>query len=220
MRLPAAGPIHTQLALPLLYAGQATGVMTLYYQEPRPFTADEIGLAQSFANQAANALENARLFAELRAMYAHRKADRRDSAKQPAAGLCRPQVGVIEFAHEYQAALEEAVIGGDFFDLFPLGEDRMGLVMADVSGKGLKAAVQTAMLKYTLRGFALENPGRARPCPGPRQRRFVQPDEQPRRLCDPLLRRPEHAHRRNRLCQRRPRAAPSASRRHRRCRWS
>lgn len=35
----------------------------------------------------------------------------------------------------------------------------MGVVMADVSGKGLRAAVQTAMLKYTLRGFALENPG-------------------------------------------------------------
>ena len=154
--LPAASPIHTQLALPMLYAGRATGVMTLYYQETRPFTADEIGLAQSFANQAANALENARLFAELRAMYAHQKqiAGTLQNSLLPDVP---PQVGVVEFAHEYQAALEEAVIGGDFFDLFPLGEDRMGLVMADVSGKGLKAAVQTAMLKYTLRGFALES---------------------------------------------------------------
>ena len=71
----------------------------------------------------------------------------------------------IEFAHEYQAALEEAIIGGDFYDWFPLGEHRTGIVMADVSGKGLKAAVQTAMLKYTLRGFALETPGCPRPGP-------------------------------------------------------
>ena len=50
------------------------------------------------------------------------------------------------------------MIGGDFYDLFSLGEHQIGIVMADVSGKGLKAAVQTAMLKYTLRGFALETP--------------------------------------------------------------
>ena len=155
--LTAPGPVHDLLALPMLYAGRATGVMTLYYQDPRAFTAEEIGLAQSFANQAANALENARLFAELRAMYAHQKqiAGTLQNSLLPDV----PQkVGVIECAHKYQAALEEAVIGGDFFDLFPLGEDKMGLVMADVSGKGLKAAVQTAMLKYTLRGFALESP--------------------------------------------------------------
>ena len=43
--------------------------------------------------------------------------------------------------------------------MFSLGEHEVGIVLADVSGKGLKAAVQTAMLKYTLRGFALEMPG-------------------------------------------------------------
>jgi len=68
------------------------------------------------------------------------------------------RIGAFEVAHKYQAALDESVIGGDFFDLFPLGGDSLAVVMADVSGKGLKAAVQTAMLKYTLRGFAAEHP--------------------------------------------------------------
>ena len=153
----SAGPVRAQLALPLLYAGRATGVMALYSSEPRTFTSDEIGLAQTFANQAASALENARLFTELQAAYVR---------ERHIAGLFQesllptyaPRRGAFEFAHKYQAALDEAVIGGDFFDLFPLGDSKMGVVMADVSGKGLSAAVQTALLKYTLRGFALEAP--------------------------------------------------------------
>ncbi len=152
-----AGPVRAQLALPLLHAGRATGVMALYSSEPRTFTPDEIGLAQSFANQAASALENARLFTELQDAYVRERhiAGRFQESLLP---TYAPRFGAFEFAHKYQAALEEAVIGGDFFDLFPLGETRMGVVMADVSGKGLGAAVQTALLKYTLRGFALEAP--------------------------------------------------------------
>lgn len=151
------GPVRAQLALPLLHAGRATGVMALYSLEPRTFTPDEIGLAQAFANQAASALENARLFTELQAAYLRERhiAGRFQESLLP---TYAPRCGMFEFAHKYQAALNEAVIGGDFFDLFPLGGSRMGVVMADVSGKGLGAAVQTALLKYTLRGFALEAP--------------------------------------------------------------
>ncbi len=151
------GPVRAQLALPLLYAGRATGVMALYSSEPRTFTPDEIGLAQTFANQAAAALENARLFTELQAAY-HRERHIAGLFQESLLPTYAPRFGAFEFAHKYQAALEEAVIGGDFFDLFPLGETQMGVVMADVSGKGLAAAVQTALLKYTLRGFALEAP--------------------------------------------------------------
>ena len=151
------GPVRASLALPLLYAKRATGVLSLYYGRPRTFTPDEIGLAQSFANQAASALENARLFAELHALYAREKriAEELQNSLLP---TVPDRVGTFQLAHVYQAALEESGIGGDFFDLFPLGGDRLGIVMADVSGKGLKAAVQTALLKYTLRAFALENP--------------------------------------------------------------
>ena len=151
------GPLRALLALPLLYAGRATGVLTLSYAGPRSFTPDEIGLAQSFANQTASALENARLFAELRALYAREKRIAEDLQKSLLPDV-PGRVGAFELDKVYQAALEEAVIGGDFFDLFPLGGDALGIVMADVSGKGLKAAVQTALLKYTLRAFALENP--------------------------------------------------------------
>ncbi len=135
----------------------AIGLLCLLDSNPRLRQNDSAGFALALAAQASVTLENARLFAALQA--AHDK--QRDIAETMQASLLPtvpPRVGVIEFAHKYQAALEEALIGGDFYDLFSLGGPRLGLVLADVSGKGLKAAVQTAMLKYTLRGFAFEAP--------------------------------------------------------------
>lgn len=50
-----------------------------------------------------------------------------------------------------EAASEEALIGGDFFDVFSLDESWVAFVVGDVSGKGLTAAALTAEVKYALR---------------------------------------------------------------------
>jgi PAS domain S-box-containing protein len=63
----------------------------------------------------------------------------------------------VEICALYQAALEEARIGGDFYDQFSLEEDnKIVLVVGDVMGKGLKAAARTAEIKYTLRALLRE----------------------------------------------------------------
>ena len=49
-------------------------------------------------------------------------------------------------------------VGGDFYDLFPLGDDRWGFFLGDVSGKGIEAAAVTALARYTLRAAAVYNP--------------------------------------------------------------
>ncbi len=51
----------------------------------------------------------------------------------------------------YMAALNEADVGGDFFDAFAFGGGKVALVVGDVSGKGLVAAGRTAEVKYALR---------------------------------------------------------------------
>ena len=56
----------------------------------------------------------------------------------------------------YQAALNEAEVGGDFFDAFALNGRKVALVIGDVSGKGLMAAGRTAEVKYALRAFLHE----------------------------------------------------------------
>lgn len=68
----------------------------------------------------------------------------------------------IEIATDYHAALVEASVGGDFYDLFPVGPQLMGVVIGDVSGKGLDAALQTQAVKHTLRAYALESRSPAR----------------------------------------------------------
>ena len=57
----------------------------------------------------------------------------------------------------YISATRDASVGGDLFDIRRLGRDRGLLVVADVSGKGIEAAVNTAFVKYSLRTLALAN---------------------------------------------------------------
>lgn len=64
----------------------------------------------------------------------------------------------IRAAYLYQAAMEEAQVGGDFYDVVVFPDGRVGVVLGDVSGKGLDAAVYTALTKYTLRSYAMEDP--------------------------------------------------------------
>jgi PAS domain S-box-containing protein len=56
---------------------------------------------------------------------------------------------------EYQAAFREAEIGGDFYDVFELGEGKIGILIGDIAGKGLAAAIQVAAARHIIRSYAL-----------------------------------------------------------------
>jgi PAS domain S-box-containing protein len=75
----------------------------------------------------------------------------------------RNQFPGLEVEPNYKAALDEAQLGGDFFDAFALSDGKVALVIGDVSGKGLVAATRTAEIKFTLRAYLREdaNPVRA-----------------------------------------------------------
>lgn len=66
-----------------------------------------------------------------------------------------PESQAIEIFGKMFSARE---VSGDFFDFFPIGEDKLGFVIADVSGKGVPASLFMVMSKTLLRSAALANP--------------------------------------------------------------
>ncbi len=71
------------------------------------------------------------------------------------------KVGGLSMACSYHSAYTGAQIGGDFFDALDL-PGQVGVIIGDVSGKGVDAAVRTALCKYTLRAYAYEDPAPGR----------------------------------------------------------
>jgi len=64
----------------------------------------------------------------------------------------------LEVETVYQAAWDEALVGGDYYDVFALEDGKLAMVVGDVSGKGLEAASRTAEIKFTLRAYLREYP--------------------------------------------------------------
>lgn len=69
-------------------------------------------------------------------------------------GTAPERLDQFQFETLYHAALDEARVGGDFYDVFRIGPGRIGIVVGDVSGKGLQAAVEVVTAKYSIRAGA------------------------------------------------------------------
>jgi sigma-B regulation protein RsbU (phosphoserine phosphatase) len=114
------------------------------------------------ADQAAIAIENARLYQD-----AQREIEARDRAFADRDRVARvlqdsllpsalPAIPGVALAARYQACRDG--IGGDFYDVFPLGGTRWGMVVGDVCGKGAEAAALTALARHTVRTAAMLDP--------------------------------------------------------------
>ncbi len=61
-----------------------------------------------------------------------------------------PEVRGLDVKLVLKSATEEAEVGGDFYDIFPVPGNNFGIVMGDVSGKGVEVAAETAKVKYLI----------------------------------------------------------------------
>ena len=68
-----------------------------------------------------------------------------------------PTIPYLDIAAAYRPAGSGREVGGDFYDVFQVGPDAWVVVLGDVSGKGIPAAVVTSFVRYTVRSLAMLN---------------------------------------------------------------
>lgn len=70
-----------------------------------------------------------------------------------------PELDQTLLAVEYRAAGRDTRVGGDFYDVFPMPDGRVLVVVGDVMGKGVEAASRTSRITQTLRALAMQGMG-------------------------------------------------------------
>lgn len=135
------------LIVPLLAQGRGIGVIAFGHVPPVPFTEIEQYFATRLTSIAALTLDNA---------FAYEREHAIADALQEAVLSPPAAISGIESAYLYRAASAEAAVGGDFYDIFELDRGKVGLLVGDVSGKGLEAARLTSLVRDGARAYALE----------------------------------------------------------------
>ncbi|MBZ5545733.1 MAG: SpoIIE family protein phosphatase [Acidobacteriia bacterium] len=130
-----------------------------------PYSGEDKRLLASVASQAAIALENLRLAGQMaERLEAERRAAREmEIAKQVQARLLPQKSPPLSTLDYVGGCVQARDVGGDFYDFLDFGPGRVGLVLADISGKGFSGALLMANLQANLRSqyaVALEDPVR------------------------------------------------------------
>jgi len=137
--------IRSLLGVPLLYGSTMLGVLHVGSFSPRTFTAAETRLLQRVAQQLAP-LIHLRVQGEEHTAALVLQRSLLPTTPTPIRGL--------DIAGRYIPA--DGDLGGDWYDVFRLPDDRVGIVMGDVVGHGLTAAVVMGRLRSALRSYALD----------------------------------------------------------------
>lgn len=140
------------LSTPLAVDDRAIGAITVCTSQPRKFAAREIELLESIAQHAAVIVRNAGLYT--------REASIAETLQSSLVFEVPEECRGLRMAGRYLPALDEARVGGDFYDVTPLPNDKIGVVIADVSGKGLSAAIHLATCKYMMKALMYAHPDR------------------------------------------------------------
>jgi serine phosphatase RsbU (regulator of sigma subunit) len=141
--------------VPLLAEERSVGVLVINTRQPRALDADEMRLLRLMANQAAIAIEKARLQQEeLKGQRLEQELTLGQQIQLSMLPQVPSRVPGWEFASFYQAA---RLVGGDFYDVLeaPDQPHRIGLVIGDVAGKGVPAALFMALCRTIIRATAL-----------------------------------------------------------------
>ncbi len=139
--------LQTLLGVPMMANGRVMGVLHVGSCSPRTFTEHDISLLELAAD---------RLALTTRAQVSHAEHAAANALQRSLLPPRLPSVPGFDFAARYVPSATLGV-GGDWYDVFPLPGNRIGIVIGDVSGHGLASAVVMGRLRSALRAYALDN---------------------------------------------------------------
>jgi sigma-B regulation protein RsbU (phosphoserine phosphatase) len=151
--------LRTGMLVPLVAQERPVGVMVVHSTQKPAFLPGDVAMLRSFANQAALAMQRADLVEQLRAKIAQLEAAQHElvmkermerelelarEVQQSVLPRRFPQMPGFEVAARNEPARQ---VGGDFYDVVQLDDDHFGVVIADVSDKGIPAALYMALAR-------------------------------------------------------------------------
>jgi sigma-B regulation protein RsbU (phosphoserine phosphatase) len=141
---------------PLKVRGEVIGVLAIDHRETHAFSRQQLQIFQALAGHITVAIENARAFQRERVERdrMQREADDARVVQQALFPKVYPLVPGFAFETAWHPA---GSLAGDWFDFIDLGEDRYGIVLADVSGKGMPAALLMSATRAILRSLAKQD---------------------------------------------------------------
>ncbi|WP_285493858.1 GAF domain-containing SpoIIE family protein phosphatase [Actinomadura sp. NBRC 104425] len=137
--------LRALLGVPLVAGGTLVGILHVGSLTERRFTEDETEFLQLAAARIAMAVHSLISRAERAGVLELQRSLVPDAL---------PSIPGVEFAARYLPG--KASVGGDWYDIFPLPSGEIGIVMGDVAGHGLPAAVVMGRMRSALRAYALE----------------------------------------------------------------
>jgi len=148
---------RSELVVPLLLQDRLIGVLDLESTQANAFTAEQERMLTTLASYIAIALENSRLYEEVRESQ-HRLQQDLAMAREIQRGLLPTgarEVPGLDLAAGYCSARE---LGGDFYDFLAYGEGQLAMVLGDVSGKGTAAALFGSLAIGIVREHVVDHP--------------------------------------------------------------
>ncbi|HJS73408.1 MAG TPA: SpoIIE family protein phosphatase, partial [Vicinamibacteria bacterium] len=130
-------------------AGRLLGALLVESAEPRQYDNDALETLMSFGRASAAAVERSLLYTQV--LDDERRLEgEMEVARQVMAGILPSEIPKLA-GFDVAAVIEPCYeVGGDYYDFIPLVDDRWGIAMADVSGKGVPAALVVAAMRATL----------------------------------------------------------------------
>jgi sigma-B regulation protein RsbU (phosphoserine phosphatase) len=145
--------VRSVIAVPVAFRERLFGVLVVTNPvEDRAFTELEFSLMESLAEQAALALNNAEF---LNLQIEKKQLDLDLSIASGIQQMLLPSQSTVFPGVDLDARYAPAQrVGGDLFDIFPISATRLGVAVADVSGKGIAASLYMAVCRTNLRQIA------------------------------------------------------------------